>query len=260
MKQLFMLFVTVIFVVSSFAQETKEKQKISDAFEEMDNGKLVLRFFDALTGLPIQSGTVEIRSIGEYETDFEGRIYFESAEENIVLKVKFSHSKYITSQFDVEIMAGTLFFNRFSISPKMPLGSLRAVLDWSDSPRDLDLHLIKKNSYHISYRNLRVAADGTAKLDRDDTDGFGPETITTTIVDNSAEYLIFVHDFTNQHSSSSTSLSKSKGSVKIYGRDNELIDVFKVPEDEGGCYWLVCKIIDGRVVLLNKVSRSETSE
>jgi len=252
-----LLFFVMLFAVSSFAQETKDRQKISDTFDELDNGKLVIRFFDALTGKPIQSGTVSIESIGEYETDFEGRIYFESAEENAVLKVKFTHSKYITSQFDVEIMAGTLFFNRFSISPKMPLGSLRAVLDWSDSPRDLDLHLVKKNSYHISYRNLRVAADGTAKLDRDDTDGFGPETITTTNVDNSAEYLIFVHDFTNQNSSSSNSLSKSKGSVKIYGRDNELIDVFKVPEDESGTYWLVCKIVEGRVVLLNKISSSE---
>ncbi|MBK6681726.1 MAG: hypothetical protein IPG53_17880 [Ignavibacteriales bacterium] len=89
----------------------------------------------------------------------------------------------------MEVMAGTIIRNRYSISPKMPLGYLRVVLDWGDSPRDLDAHLVKTNGYHISYRNMMVSADGVAKLDRDDLDGQGPETITATSIDKNGEYL-----------------------------------------------------------------------
>jgi hypothetical protein len=230
-----------------FAQDKKQKQQISDVFDEMETGNLVLRFFDALTGNPIKNGTVSIETIGEFESDFEGRIYFEPIEDNVVLNVQFSHPEYITSQFDVELMAGTLFFNRFSISPKMPLGSLRVVIDWGENPRDLDAHFEKAGIYHISYRNMRVSADGTAKLDRDDTDGFGPETITTNNIDENAEYSFYVHKYSNE----STKLSDSKCSVKIYGRNNELINVLKVPENLNGNYWNVFKIKNDVILLEN---------
>lgn len=253
MKSILTILFSILLIGLVNGQETKER-KISDAFEELESGKLVLRFFDALTGVPINKGKVEIQNFGDTETDFDGRAYFTPEEDNQTLKIKFSHQKYITSEFEIEIMAGTIFFNRFSISPKMPIGSLRVVLDWSDSPKDLDAHLVKKGDYHISFRNMRVSADGVAKLDRDDTDGFGPETITANSVDPNGEYLFYVHDFSNQNNNSSSKLSDSKGSVKVYGKQNELLDVFKIPEDNSGTYWNVFKIVGDRIIPLNTIT------
>ncbi|PJA95700.1 MAG: hypothetical protein CO129_10390 [Ignavibacteriales bacterium CG_4_9_14_3_um_filter_34_10] len=239
------------------AQDKKQKEKISDAFVEMESGELVLRFFDAITGNSVADGNVEIQTMGEFTTDFEGRILFIPTEENAVLRIRFSHPKYITSQFDIEIMAGALFFNRFSVSPKMPLGSLRVVIDWSDKPSDLDAHFVKVNNYHISYRNKKVSEDGIAKLDRDDTDGFGPETITTKNIDKNSVYYFYVTDFTNLHNSNSVQLSKSKCNVKIYGRDNELLNVLKVPENIAGDYWHVFKIINDGIIIINEIKNIE---
>lgn len=258
MRRMFTLLLLFVLMFNLNAQNNKtNERKISDAFEELESGSLVLRFFDALSGEPIKGGKVEIESFGLCETDFDGRALFASENENCVLKVKFTHPKYITSEFEIEIMAGTLFFNRFSVSPRMPLGSLRVVLDWSDSPLDLDAHLVKKGEYHISYRKMLVSADGTARLDRDDVDGYGPETITANRVDENSEYLFFIHDYSNLSSSSSESLSESKASIKVYGRDNELLDVFKVPQNKTGTYWHVFRIVQDRIIPVNLISDSE---
>ncbi len=69
----------------------------------------------------------------------------------------------------------------------MKVGSIRIILDWDKSPNDLDAHLVKDGDYHISYRNKRVADDGAAQLDRDDMNGYGPETITINNVESNSK-------------------------------------------------------------------------
>ena len=145
-------------------------------------------------------------------------------------------------------MAGTLFFNRFSVSPKLPLGSVRIVLDWGENPKDLDAHFVKEGGYHISYRNMKVSADGIAKLDRDDIDSYGPETITAKKINRSAKYYFYVHDFTNKSDYLNRGLSKSKASVKVYVGDNELLHIFKVPNDLAGNEWRVFEIKNGQII------------
>ena len=151
-------------------------------------------------------------------------------------------------------MAGTLFFNRFSVSPSLPLGSVRIVLDWGEKPRDLDAHLIKQNGYHISYRNKKISADGIAQLDRDDTDGFGPETITTSELDQNSIYYYFVHNYSNKNIASSTALSNSRAGVKVYGGDNQLLEVFQAPLKQMGNYWHVFKIVNDKLVPVMEIN------
>ncbi len=237
-----------------WAQNEEEIHKnANDAFKEMEEGQLTLRFADALNGKPIKGGKVTIKGIGDLETDFEGRVFFGTEEMNKNYHVLFTHKDYIDTEFEIEIMAGTIFRNRYSISPRMPIGYLRVVLDWGDSPRDLDAHLVKQNAYHISYRNMMVSADGVARLDRDDLDGNGPETITATSVDKNAEYLFYVHDYTNQHSKTGMKLSNSVASVKVYG-DNRLIQIFNITPDKAGVVWKVFKVVNGMVVPVNEIS------
>lgn len=254
MKNLILfLMISLLCLGTISAQNEQEINKSADdAFKEMEEGQLTLRFADALNGKPIKGGKVTIKGIGDFESDFEGRVFFGTEELNKKFLVLFTHKDYIDTEFELEIMAGTIFRNRFSISPKMPIGYLRVVLDWGDKPRDLDAHFVKQNAYHISYRNMMVSADGVAKLDRDDLDGNGPETITATSVDKNSEYLFFVHDYTNQNDKSGTKLSNSVASVKVYG-DNRLIQIFNITPDKSGVVWKVFKLVNGMVVPVNEV-------
>ncbi|MBU0560707.1 MAG: hypothetical protein KKD86_12990 [Bacteroidetes bacterium] len=250
MKKLFILLMFSILAFSvSFGQIDKKKiaDKAFDSFSEI-KGELTLRFFNALDGKPIPDADVMVMNIGEYETDFEGKVLFLLPEEDGIFKIKFQHEKFITSQFEIEIQARTLIFNRFSISPKMPIGTVRVVLDWGKSPNDLDAHLVKEGDYHISFRNMIVSKDGIARLDKDDIDGFGPETITIKSIDKNASYKFYTHDYTNKGSASSTALGNSNASIKVYGGDNELLEVFTVSSSLVGDKWEVFEIVSGMII------------
>ncbi|MBR2111472.1 MAG: hypothetical protein IJ950_00700 [Helicobacter sp.] len=63
----------------------------------------------------------------------------------------------------------------YAMSPVLTnLDSIRVVLQWADAPKDMDLHAYFGDS-HIYFSHKKGNA---ANLDVDDTDGFGPETIT----------------------------------------------------------------------------------
>ena len=124
---------------------------------------------------------------------------------------------------------------------------MRIVLDWGQRPADLDLHLEKEGGYHISYWDMHNAADGSVTLDRDDRDGFGPETITIMETDLRSVYRVYVHDYTNGGSSSSTELSRSYAAIRVYGR-NGLLRSFYVPENRRGNMWEVFRIVNGEIV------------
>ena len=53
------------------------------------------------------------------------------------------------AKYKFEVVAETIFFNRYTVSPVTKLGAIRIVLDWDRRPSDLDLHVIKEGSYHI---------------------------------------------------------------------------------------------------------------
>ena len=249
-----LLAVLILSLASFLNAEYGPSQKSDDAFREME-GFLTLWFFNALNGEEIPGAVVNITVVGEYTTDPEGKAVFEIPLDGHY-SVVFSREGFITTQFEIEVMAGTLFFNLFSVSPVMPIGNMRVVLDWGDNPRDLDAHLVKRDSYHISYRNMRVSDDEVSRLDRDDTDGYGPETITSNHVDENAVYQFFVHDYTNKNMRESRSLSDSKACVKVYEGDR-LLNIFQVPLDKKGTYWHVFNIQNSQVVEVNNISNSE---
>jgi len=231
------------------SKEQRLKEDAFDTFHELDKKELTLRFYNALNAAPVPDAEVEILNIGRFVTDFEGRATFPIPENDGFYTVQFLKKGFVKTEFKIEIAAGTLFFNRFSISPTMPIGYLRVVLDWEAKPRDLDAHFIKNGVYHISYRNMRVSNDGVTSLDRDDIDGYGPETITAKNIDAQAEYIFAVHDYTNRNQSSSSELSRAKACVKVFG-DGRLMNIFYVPQSQNGNYWEVFKMVNGEVIPL----------
>ena len=254
-KSIFML-LFIVFVLTN--EVFPQKKNIRELFEDSETelgDVLTLRFFDAITGKPISKANVEIGDIATDVTDFEGKIKFKIPEDGNYL-INFSHPKYVPSIFKLEVIVNTIFNNRFSVSPSMPIGFLRVVLDWGNSPSDLDAHMVKSNDYHISFRNMRVNRDNTALLDRDDLDGYGPETITVKNINQSSQYNYFVHNYSNQNSTASKELSKSKARILIFG-DNKLLNQIEIGKDLKGKYWNVFKILNGNIEIVNNTSDTQ---
>lgn len=147
-----------------------------------------------------------------------------------------------------------------------PTGSneqtIRIVLSWGQEPADLDAHLTGPNAdasrFHI-YFSARESA--TAKLDRDNTNSFGPETITITQI-NSGVYRYSVHDYTNRESASSTALARSGAKVEVYRAGGT--STYYVPNQPGNL-WTVFEITGlgtGRPQFsaINSMSAEQTPE
>ncbi len=230
---------------SIFAQKDRMKNVMEDVAAE-DEGLFTLRFYDALTGEPVEGGNVAIEEVGEYVSDLAGRVRF-PAQPDGMFRVIFEKEDYIKSLFKVEVIAETIFKNRLIVSPMMNIDQFRVVLDWDEKPGDLDSHFIKSNGYHISFRNTRVLSDGSGQLDRDDMDGHGPETITVASLDAQAEYSYYVNNYTAKISPAEVPLSRSKATVRVYG-NNRLIKTFQVPQNHTGIDWQVFKVVNGQVV------------
>lgn len=136
----------------------------------------------------------------------------------------------------------------------------RIVLQWGESPADLDAHLTgprpPANRFHVFYGNPCQPGPDTseltgcqatgqdATLDRDDVDGIGPEIIT--IAQTAAgTYRFSVHDFSNRLSTESSALSASGATVTLFLGDGTT-EVFSVPTGpEGplpGTLWTVFEL------------------
>ena len=246
LKICLLLGISLIFGGNAWSQLDKMKDVFEDVITEMEQDIFTIRFFDAVTGKPVQDAQVMIENTGEFVTDSAGRIMFPRLPDGM-LRVLFKKDKYIPSVFNVEVIAETIFINRFSVSPELNIEQFRVVLDWDEKPSDLDAHFMKDGDYHISYRNTRVLADGSGMLDIDDMDGFGPETITVERIDANRTYSYFVHNYSNEMNASAPKLAVSKATVRVYG-NNRLLKTFSVSQSFQEKTWTVFKVINGQVV------------
>jgi len=252
---IWILFCAVISVnaVSQINQDKDIREKVQDATTELETETLPLRFLDALTGKGIPHATVEVKDIGTYRTNAEGIMAFAPDQLNATYRVTFKAEEYITSEFSVEVQAGTIIMNRYSISPELGVRQLRVVVDWGKNPPDIDAHLVKEGGYHISFRNMHAASDGSALLDRDATNGFGPETITVLDVSSTDRYEYYIHNFSDKENVRSSRLSESHAMIKIFG-EGKLMRVIEVPENAPGTKWIGFRIVNGRIIEVNAVT------
>jgi hypothetical protein len=251
MKKITFLFLLILgFTLSSISQIDKMRDQLDDSGAE-EQGMLTLRFFNAENGESVVDATVTIQDFQTFTTDLEGKIRFPKQPDGIY-PFSFEKEGFISENNKFEIIAQTIFRNRFTVSPVISMGAIRIVLDWDKKPEDLDAHFVKEGDYHISYREKLSSADGKTVLDRDDRDGFGPETITVKDIDEKAEYNYFVKDYTNQKSKNSKALSKSNAMVKIYG-EGKLLNIWQLSEKQKGNAWVVFSIQNGRLVPTDEV-------
>lgn len=127
----------------------------------------------------------------------------------------------------------------YALSPVIrSLDGLRVVLNWAAKPADLDSHLVYEDQ-HVYFN--RKAGMG-ANLDVDDTNGFGPETITVTRKRAGTRYVYAVHDYSDGDRTGTTALaSQSQAKVFVYV-GGSLVRTFRPPAGQQGNVWVVFAI------------------
>lgn len=134
--------------------------------------------------------------------------------------------------------------------------SIRIVLQWGETPRDLDSHIVGPgvtpgSRFHVYFGNRSYYRDGTynslsslyaVDLDYDDVTSYGPE-VTTIHLLTEGEYYFYVHDFTNGQSDTCTEMANSGATVSVYrGSSNNALYTFHVDPSSSGTYWNVFKL------------------
>jgi PKD repeat protein len=146
---------------------------------------------------------------------------------------------------------------QISLSPTLASGQYRFVLTWGELPYDLDSHLktpeIGGISYHVWYGDYgSVSSPPYDTLDIDDTESFGPETIT--IYDlQPGEYKYFIKNY-----SETPDITTSNAVVQIYNQSG-LLHTLQVPTSGTGLFWNVCTLngSNGSINIINQVTEVE---
>lgn len=210
------------------------------------NKTFTIQFINALTGDPVSGAEIMIENTGTFSTDSAGRVIFPQQPDGSI-KAIFRKDGFISAIYAIDITSETILRNRFMVSPTMNAEQFRFVLSWDKQPEDLDAHFFETNSYHISYRNTRVLNDGTGQLDRDDMDGYGPESITVSQLDPESEYSFYVYKYFTKKNPSTYPLGNSKATVWVFG-SNRLLNIFHIPPNIKEDKWQVFKIKQGQII------------
>lgn len=242
-------------------------------------GELEGSVLDALTGDVLSSVNVSLRpgtnnftgTVGFDDfTNASGR--FALAPEAGYYTVEASFAQFNTSFFNAVVIFGqSSKNNNVALLPLQDDASeqITIVLTWAGPPADLDAVM----DYELSFGagttfsgtvfagfDLgdigKVSGDfGSAlsfpfvELLMDDRDGFGPETIIITNLDQSGIYTYKVRDSINGNTALISTQSKAK--VQVY-LGNRLVSSYQVPPNlREGISWIVFEIRDGKIVTIN---------
>ena len=219
--------------------------------------------YDALTGSTLEGVELSIRSgwnnteegdvAANTETDSSGYYTLDLPIGNYTVSA--SKNGYVPTSFNIVVQSEEYQTEQNgTMTPVTENGAYRIVLTWGEEPSDLDSHvcgtLSSGDHFHVSYEYMlqNDGDDTLCVLDVDDTDSFGPETVTLCPTTKDA-YYYFVHRFSEYGD-----LSSSGAQVKVY-KDSELLKTFNVPTNLGdGRFWNVFSIVDGEIVVNNTIT------
>ncbi len=83
MKKAIKLLTLLLFVSiqTTYAQIEEMREKMQDQITELEDGKLTLRFINAVDGNAVADATIKIDELGDFTTDRQGRVLFEVPED-----------------------------------------------------------------------------------------------------------------------------------------------------------------------------------
>jgi hypothetical protein len=202
---------------------------------------------DAVTGNPVEGASVTLRK----KVDGMMKTALTRADGKYMIQADFGAWALAVDKQDMIGWKDEILFMgaEYPVRADAHLSSImtdkqyRFILSWGSSPPDLDAHVIgptpSGGRFHISYRTMR-AFERRHFLDRDDTNGLGPETITIEKLDP-GEYVFSVHDYTNGGSRATSALSYSGAKARLY-READLVAEADVPQGRPGTMWRVFRI------------------
>lgn len=134
--------------------------------------------------------------------------------------------------------------------PVLGEGQTRVVLSWGENPRDLDSHMTgpdgQGGSFHVYFANQGSdAGPPFVSLDTDDTQGFGPETITIW-EQYPGTYCYSVHRF-----GGTGELSSSGATVEVFQGDTR-VRTFEVPDGTGDV-WTVFRLTTDGITPIDRI-------
>lgn len=223
-----------------------------------------LEFYDALSVSSLEGVSVTIRTgVNHRDGEPVSQFYSENSRENLSLvsgmyTVQISKEGYVDTYETIFVSGSSENLTQLYLSKQLNENELRIVLTWGETPNDLDSHLFtpgnmgqQDEDYHVAYYQKDLP-DGSASLDVDEREGYGPETVTIDSV-KEGQYKYYVADFSNCSSGNEDSyeMSRSHAAVRVYGKDG-LIQTFYVPANRSGVLWEVFEIRDGTIVPLQR--------
>ena len=191
------------------------------------------------TGTPAATATSDSR--GEYSLVLPGGVYTAYLTKNGYRPDKM----LIRSEGET-----TIGDQDCTITPTVPEGSVRIVLDWGPHPNDLDSHLVNKAQgihtyysnkvFNLNYReNVSLDVDALGEMLPDKTNRVETTTIHTQLA---GKYTFYIQDYSNRESSSSRAMADSGAKVTVFYGTEKL--VFEVP-DQYGTLWEVFTLENG---------------
>lgn len=211
---------------------------------------------DAVTGNGVSGTTYVLRKGQNVQTGANiGSGTFADVTYTLTLEpgtytLEVSKSGYITAYQTITVTSSGATGTHITLNPTgstdVGNGILRVVLEWGEEPWDLDSHMFGPTSntgtdvFHTYFADQEYWDNETcvADLDLDDVDSYGPETTTVHDIRTGRGYSFYVHDFTNLDSTSSSAMSMSGATVKVYS-GSALIRTFAIPTNREGTVWHV---------------------
>ena len=146
---------------------------------------------------------------------------------------------YTSTAFTIDVGGTTRLTAALNVPEAPQAQSYRIVLTWNAEPADLDAHLVAGSGGHVYYKNRSIEG---ASMDLDDTQSYGPETMTVTDVSALGGFTYSVHDFTNRATfSDAAGLKGSGATVRVY-TGSTLVKTYTVPENMYGTVWNVFSV------------------
>ncbi len=205
------------------------------------------------TGVPIVKADVDIDNRWQTVTNDEGKAALPDEVDDGSHKITISkEGEYAKTIVNILVDDGEIASNpQVSMPPAVDYERIKIILDWGDSPSDLDSH-ITSSFQHVYYSNM---VSENLSLDRDDTSSFGPETITIRDIDSTERYSYYVLNYSDRSYPDSNRLSTSGAHVRVFV-NNDLAATFSVPKNRRGILWHVFDIVNGNeIVEYNTISK-----
>ncbi|MBQ3090731.1 MAG: S8 family serine peptidase [Oscillospiraceae bacterium] len=228
---------------------------------------------DATTGLPLEGAEVIVLNDGvdgmlmadTVYTDSEGKFTLPKLTTNTDGYLLVINAQgYTSSRFSFGPMTalranGTINVGTIALNPALDETEYRIVLTWNDQVPDLDSHLVAETvsgqTVHLCYMTQSTFTQ--ANLDVDDTDFFGPETITITNFSQLRNIRYAVHDFSSRTQSNSKAMAGSQATVEVY-KGSQLLNRFTINPNAVGTEWDVFALdARGKVIAINSMTSRE---